>query len=314
MQRKVIGVAVALGFALVVSQAMAQNDKGTSAEGKVGAAADAGGALNGPNVNNPNAANPNANNPTTTNPNATNPDNNNPLNNNPNVTNPSNPGPNLEVKGRADTGVDLRTDQPGERTTNQGRRDERSDAERNREPNARSGERGNRDDIQWRYRFYNGVWWYWLPDNRWVYWSNNAWQDYNPSTVDYQYEYDRFGRPIRYRAGYRGTNAENRTDLGRLDANKRDADNIRRDTDGTRRDTDPSRLDRDTRSGKDANRTEHDTHSDKDANRTDAPHPDKDANRTERDRETSKPGDKRSEESSKIISGDSKPEETKPRK
>jgi hypothetical protein len=32
-------------------------------------------------------------------------------------------------------------------------------------------------DNTWRYRNYNGAWWYWLPSNRWVYWSNGAWVD-----------------------------------------------------------------------------------------------------------------------------------------
>jgi hypothetical protein len=35
---------------------------------------------------------------------------------------------------------------------------------------------------QWRYTFYNGEWWYWLPQDRWVYWRANRWNDYNPQT------------------------------------------------------------------------------------------------------------------------------------
>ena len=35
---------------------------------------------------------------------------------------------------------------------------------------------------QWRYTFRNGEWWYWLPANRWVYWRNNCWNDYDPKT------------------------------------------------------------------------------------------------------------------------------------
>jgi hypothetical protein len=35
---------------------------------------------------------------------------------------------------------------------------------------------------QWRYTFRNGEWWYWLPANRWVYWRDNQWNDYNPKT------------------------------------------------------------------------------------------------------------------------------------
>ena len=37
-------------------------------------------------------------------------------------------------------------------------------------------------DNSWRYRNHNGTWWYWLPSNRWVVWSNNAWVDYVPTT------------------------------------------------------------------------------------------------------------------------------------
>jgi hypothetical protein len=33
-----------------------------------------------------------------------------------------------------------------------------------------------------RYRNYGGVWWYLLPSNRWVYWSNGQWMDFVPTT------------------------------------------------------------------------------------------------------------------------------------
>jgi hypothetical protein len=33
---------------------------------------------------------------------------------------------------------------------------------------------------QWRYTFRNGLWWYWLPEARWVYWQNEHWNDYSP--------------------------------------------------------------------------------------------------------------------------------------
>jgi hypothetical protein len=38
------------------------------------------------------------------------------------------------------------------------------------------------DQEQWRFTFHNGEWWYWLPTNRWVYWRNNRWNDYDPQT------------------------------------------------------------------------------------------------------------------------------------
>jgi len=33
----------------------------------------------------------------------------------------------------------------------------------------------------WRFRWHNGQWWYWQPSNRWVYWSNDRWNSYEPS-------------------------------------------------------------------------------------------------------------------------------------
>jgi hypothetical protein len=38
---------------------------------------------------------------------------------------------------------------------------------------------------QWRFTFHNGEWWYWLPANRWVYWRDNRWNDYDPQTFAY---------------------------------------------------------------------------------------------------------------------------------
>ena len=29
---------------------------------------------------------------------------------------------------------------------------------------------------------HNGEWWYWLPENRWVFCRDNAWNNYNPKT------------------------------------------------------------------------------------------------------------------------------------
>jgi hypothetical protein len=76
---------------------------------------------------------------------------------------------------------------------------------------------GKADD--WRYRWHRGQWWYWLPSERWVIWSEGSWQPYvpgaetarRPSTtrrsysqnqrVDRQYgawgpvRYDGFGQP-----------------------------------------------------------------------------------------------------------------------
>ena len=31
---------------------------------------------------------------------------------------------------------------------------------------------------RWRYRFYNGQWWFYHPSNHWSYWNGNAWTPY----------------------------------------------------------------------------------------------------------------------------------------
>jgi hypothetical protein len=41
---------------------------------------------------------------------------------------------------------------------------------------------------RWRYTFYNGTWWYWLPENRWVFWQDNRWNVYcRPQTAGRDY-------------------------------------------------------------------------------------------------------------------------------
>lgn len=59
----------------------------------------------------------------------------------------------------------------------------------------------------WRFRFHNGTWWYWLPSNRWVFWSNGQWVDYDPNNYGYatDYGYDSgYGYNPGYSTGYRG--------------------------------------------------------------------------------------------------------------
>jgi hypothetical protein len=34
----------------------------------------------------------------------------------------------------------------------------------------------------WRFRRHNGAWWYWLPSNRWVYWTGEKWTPYRAQT------------------------------------------------------------------------------------------------------------------------------------
>ena len=56
------------------------------------------------------------------------------------------------------------------------------------------------DDISWRYKQYNGRWWYWLPSKRWVFWHEGRWVDYDPATFSqYQARPSRSG--MRYRSG-----------------------------------------------------------------------------------------------------------------
>jgi hypothetical protein len=38
------------------------------------------------------------------------------------------------------------------------------------------------DDLRWRYKWHNGQWWYWSPDERWMIWDKNAWIVYDPAT------------------------------------------------------------------------------------------------------------------------------------
>ena len=34
----------------------------------------------------------------------------------------------------------------------------------------------------WRYRQHDGLWWYWLPSNKWVYWTDGHWTPYDATT------------------------------------------------------------------------------------------------------------------------------------
>ena len=46
------------------------------------------------------------------------------------------------------------------------------------------------DQNQWRYTFHNGEWWYWLPADRWVYWRDNRWNNYDPKTFNSSHSTD----------------------------------------------------------------------------------------------------------------------------
>ena len=118
MRHKTIGVAVTIGFALAVSQALAQRDNGAGAAGKLEAGAAASAPASRPNENVPNPTNPNANDPNAKNLSTK----------NPNVNNPDATDPTAKITGRTDANADVRTNQPADRTTDPGRRDERREA------------------------------------------------------------------------------------------------------------------------------------------------------------------------------------------
>jgi hypothetical protein len=58
----------------------------------------------------------------------------------------------------------------------------------------------------WRYRFYNGNWWYWTPDNRWLCYVNGQWVSPGAPVQAvvpvYQYQYDVAPQPYYYPYGY----------------------------------------------------------------------------------------------------------------
>jgi hypothetical protein len=39
------------------------------------------------------------------------------------------------------------------------------------------------DDNKWRMRWHNGRWWYWLPNERWVWWTGSMWTAQEPAVV-----------------------------------------------------------------------------------------------------------------------------------
>jgi hypothetical protein len=62
---------------------------------------------------------------------------------------------------------------------------------------------GNQD---WRCQYFEGRWWYWMPDNHWVYYDNGRWIDLASGGSSEQ-----VAGPIRYEARY-GTDSESPTE------------------------------------------------------------------------------------------------------
>jgi len=105
-------------------------------------------------------------------------------------------------------GADSRLDRGDVRNDN---RDIRNDSRLDN----RQGSDNRGGDNQWRYKFHNGTWWYWLPENRWVYWNNGSWANYDAATYAAQptyntqpsynsYNYDNGGYNGPYTSGYGG--------------------------------------------------------------------------------------------------------------
>ncbi len=51
----------------------------------------------------------------------------------------------------------------------------------------------------WRYRRHDGRWWYWLPSEKWVVWSDGKWTPYDPAT--YRQAHSTARRSYSYSAG-----------------------------------------------------------------------------------------------------------------
>ena len=86
-------------------------------------------------------------------------------------------------------------------------------------PSANATGAANPSGDQWRYRLHNGTWWYWTPENRWIYRNGNDWVNYEPtpavapgpssaSQPAYGYYgpnfYGNYSTPYGYSTGYRG--------------------------------------------------------------------------------------------------------------
>lgn len=81
------------------------------------------------------------------------------------------------------------------------------------------GVAANQNPEQWRYRWHGNNWWYWTPENRWVYRNGNEWINYEPTITgvpDARYSSQPvygyyqsspngyYAGPYRYSTGYRG--------------------------------------------------------------------------------------------------------------
>ena len=53
---------------------------------------------------------------------------------------------------------------------------------------------GDNRPEQWRYRFENGRWWYWTPQNHWMWYGDNGWVNYD-SAIPYTTGYGSYEVP-----------------------------------------------------------------------------------------------------------------------
>jgi hypothetical protein len=66
------------------------------------------------------------------------------------------------------------------------------------------GRTGTSND-NWRWRFFSGLWWYWMPNtNQWMYYQNGSWQLFNGPVEGISTAQSQMQTP--YSTGYRGTN------------------------------------------------------------------------------------------------------------
>ena len=59
---------------------------------------------------------------------------------------------------------------------------------------------GSQSGESWRFRRHDGLWWYWLPSEKWVYWTDGHWNAYEPQAYS-QYRASRQSRGYSYPSG-----------------------------------------------------------------------------------------------------------------
>ncbi len=104
-----------------------------------------------------------------------------------NVTGPSNGGAGANIGGGANIGPNAGVGANANAGTNREGREGRFDNGAN-----VGADRGE----NWRYRFDNGRWWYWTPQNRWSYYDNGNWTEYQGQAYTANYAPDASGGTV----------------------------------------------------------------------------------------------------------------------